>query len=116
MGTGSSKGHGASRQSGGDSLPQTLAGVCGRICAVCHANQQGACCGCTSESGKARRGACPVLACCITVRELEHCGLCLDFPCQVFVSHAPAREIARLYKTLRRRADIGTPAWLVEQQ
>lgn len=116
MGTGSSKGNGASRQSDDDSLPRKLAGVCGRVCAACNAYEQGACPGCTSESGRTRRGERPVLACSIPVRELVHCGLCLEFPCQVFVSHTLPQEMARLYKALRRRAGIGTPAWLAEQQ
>jgi hypothetical protein len=116
MGTEPNKGRGASRQSGDDGLPEKLASICGRICTACNAYQQGTCCGCTPGSSTARHGECPVLACCTTVRQLEHCGLCLDFPCQVFVSHAPPREIARLYKALRRRADIGTSAWLDEQQ
>ena len=116
MGTESSNGHGASRRSGCGCLTRKLAAVCGRYCAACDTYRQNACCGCAYQLGRTCGGECPVFECCIAVRGLEHCGLCLDFPCQVFVSHAPPLEVARLYKALRRRADIGTPAWLGEQQ
>jgi hypothetical protein len=116
MGTESVKGHGASRQSKCDCLTRRLAAVCGRYCAVCDAYLEGTCCGCAYQLGRTRRGECPVFECCIAGRGLEHCGLCPDFPCQVFVSHAPPMEVARLYKALRSRASIGTAAWLDEQQ
>ena len=116
MATESSRGHAVAGQSECDCLTRRLAAVCGRYCAACDACQEGSCCGCAYQLGRTRRGECPVFECCIVERGLEHCGLCLDFPCQVFVSHAPPLEVARLYKALRRRADIGTPAWLDEQQ
>jgi hypothetical protein len=111
----SSREHGAKGEHGCDCLTRRLAAVCGRYCAACDACQDGYCCGCAYQLGRTRRGECPVFACCIVERGLEHCGLCPDFPCQVFVSHAPPLEVARLYKALRRRAEIGTPAWLDEQ-
>jgi hypothetical protein len=40
----------------------------------------------------------------------------VDFPCQVFLSHAPSVDVARHYQALRRRAEIGTIAWLEEQE
>jgi hypothetical protein len=49
-------------------------------------------------------------------RGLEHCGVCLDFPCQFFLSHTSAAEVARRYRALCRRAEIGTAAWLEEQE
>jgi hypothetical protein len=116
MATESSREHGTSRQSECDCLTRRLAAVCGRYCAACDACQDGLCCGCAYQLGQTRRGECPVFRCCIAERGLEHCGLCLDFPCQVFLSHAPPLEVARLYKALCRRAEIGTPAWLDEQQ
>ena len=118
MATESSRGQGALGQSECecDCLSRRLAAVCGRYCAACDACQDGSCCGCAYQLGRTRRGECPVFECCIVERGLEHCGLCLDFPCQVFVSHAPPLEVARLYKALRRRAEIGTPAWLDEQR
>jgi len=96
-------------------LDRRFAAVCGRDCALCDAQQEGACFGCAYQLGCTRRGECPVFACCVAARGLEHCGLCLDFPCQVFVSHAAPLEVARLIRTLFRRAEIGTAAWLAEQ-
>ena len=91
-----------------------LAAVCGRYCGRCNAYQADGCCGCAYQLGSTRRGDCPLFECCISERGLEHCGLCLDFPCQVFVSHGPPLEVARLYKALRRRAALGTTTWLDE--
>ena len=102
--------------SGGDCLKRKEAAVCGRYCADCELYQQGLCCGCGYELGQTRRGECSVFDCCIMDRGLEHCGLCVDSPCQVFLSHAPALEVARLCKALYRRVEIGTDAWLVEQE
>ena len=100
----------------GDCQSRRLASVCGRYCGACDAYLGGTCCGCGYQLGKTRRGECPIFECCILLRGLEHCGLCMDFPCQVFVSHARPLDVARLYKALRRRADIGTSAWLDEQE
>ena len=116
MATDPSEGQESLRESTCDCLTRRLAAVCGRYCAACEACQDGSCCGCAYQLGRTPRGECPVFECCIAERGLEHCGLCLDFPCQVFVSHAPPLEVARLYKALRRRAEIGTPAWLAERQ
>ena len=102
--------------SGGDCLKRKAAAVCGRYCVDCEPYQQGLCCGCGYELGQTYRGECAVFDCCIMDRGLEHCGLCVDFPCQVFLSHAPPLEVARLCKALYRRVEIGTEAWLAEQQ
>jgi hypothetical protein len=100
----------------GDCLDRRVAAVCGRYCGVCDAYQHGSCCGCGYQLGRTRRGECAVFECCIAERGLEHCGLCLDFPCQVFISQAPPLDVARLYKAALRRAEIGTVAWLDEQE
>lgn len=92
-----------------------LAAVCGRYCGTCDAYLGGSCCGCAYQLGRTQRGECPIFECCIVGRGLEHCGLCRDFPCQVFVAHARPLDVARLYKALRHRAEIGTSAWLEEQ-
>jgi hypothetical protein len=97
-------------------LKRRLASVCGHYCGSCDAYQDCACCGCGYQLGQTRRGECAVFQCCVGERGLEHCGLCLDFPCQVFVSQAPPLEVARRYRTLRHRAEIGTAAWLAEQE
>jgi hypothetical protein len=96
-------------------LGRRFAAVCGRYCTTCDAHKEGSCYGCAYQLGYTRRGACPIFACCVEARGLEHCGLCLDFPCQVFVGHAAPLEVARLIQALFRRAEIGTAAWLAEQ-
>jgi hypothetical protein len=93
-----------------------LAAVCGRFCGSCDAVQDGICFGCGYQLGRTRRGECALFQCCIAVRGLEHCGLCADFPCQLFLSHAPPLDVARRYRALRRRAEIGTIPWLDEQE
>jgi hypothetical protein len=98
-----------------DCLGRRLAAVCGRYCGTCNAYEDGNCCGCGYQLGHTRQGECVVFQCCIGERGLEHCGLCLDFPCQVFVSHAPPVDVARRYRALRRRAGVGTSAWLDEE-
>ena len=102
--------------SGCECLKRKAAAVCGRYCGDCEAYQEGACRGCGYELGETRNGECAVFRCCVMVRGLEHCGLCVDFPCQVFVSQAPPLEVARLYRSLQRRIEIGTTAWLIEQE
>jgi len=96
-------------------LNRRFAAVCGRYCAPCDGRQHSACRGCAYQLGATRRGECAIFACCVEARGLEHCGLCLDFPCQVFVSHVAPLETARLIRALFRRAEIGTTAWLAEQ-
>lgn len=99
-------------------LRRKLAAVCGRHCGECDAHANGSCCGCGYQLGKTRRGECTVFQCCVVERGLEHCGLCLDFPCQLFMSLADPREVARRYKALRQRGELGTNHWLeyVEDQ
>ena len=92
------------------------AAVCGCYCGDCDPYRENDCCGCGYSLGQARRGECAVFQCCIMERGLEHCGLCLDFPCQVYLSHAPPLDVARHYQALRRRAEIGTIPWLDEQE
>lgn len=97
-------------------MRRRLAAVCGRDCELCTTYQDGICCGCGYQLGETCKGECAIFQCCISDRGLEHCGLCVDFPCQVFVSHAPPLDVARHYRALRRRAEIGTIAWLEEQK
>jgi hypothetical protein len=91
------------------------AAVCGCYCGACDASLDGACCGCGYQLGQTRRGECAVFRCCVVERGLEHCGLCPDFACQVYWSHASPMDVARHYQALRRRTEIGTIAWLEEQ-
>jgi hypothetical protein len=97
-------------------MERIRAAVCGHYCGDCDAHMDDACCGCGYSLGQTSHGECMVFRCCIMERGLEHCGVCPDFPCQVYLGHAPSLEVARHYRALCRRAEIGTTAWLEEQE
>jgi len=99
----------------GDCLLSAVAAACGCNCELCAAYQAGHCRGCGQQRGQTRRGECAIFQCCIVKQGLEHCGLCLDFPCQVFMSQAHPLDVARRYRAVCRRTEIGTAAWLAEQ-
>ncbi len=106
-----------------------LAAVCGLYCGICE-YEEGQCSGCTAIEGRPSwvaevgRDVCNLYDCCVNDRDLEHCGMCPDLPCEMFSSsHDPsltgeqAREdIANRRKTLIRRRHIGTERWLEEQE
>ncbi len=92
-----------------------LAAVCGLYCGTCEAIEEG-CRACGYQLGLTSHGECVLFQCCVVERGLEHCGLCLDFPCQSFLSHAEAMEVQRRYRALLRRREMGTDRWLEEQK
>ena len=96
-------------------MKRVQAAACGHFCGDCDAYLDNSCCGCGYQLGETPCGECALFQCCIVERGLEHCGLCLDLPCQLFLGHAPPLEVARRYQSLLRRAEIGTIAWLDEQ-
>jgi hypothetical protein len=100
----------------GDCMERRQAAVCGRYCGGCEPYVEGRCCGCGYQLGLTCRGECVVFQCCVCQRGLEHCGLCQDFPCEVFLALAEPLEVARRYRALLRRAEIGTAAWIAEQR
>lgn len=59
---------------------------------------RGGCADCADGPGE----RCALRACCVEERGLQHCGLCLDFPCQLFLSHADALTVGRRYQRLLR--------------
>ncbi len=98
----------------GDCINRRQAAVCGRYCGACPPYLDGSCCGCGYQLGQTCHGECAVFVCCVCERGLEHCGLCPDFACQVYLGHASPVEVAQHYRALLRRAEIGTEAWLAE--
>jgi len=66
---------------------------------------------------------CPLYNCCINQKQLEHCGLCNEFPCETFTElHDPSlgEEEARQALLARQnelveRKEIGTERWLEEK-
>jgi hypothetical protein len=99
----------------GDCLRRRLAAVCGRNCELCDAYQDSLCCGCGYQLGQTCRGECAIFQCCVGEQGLEHCGLCPDFPCHLFMSLTSPLDVAKRYRALCRRIEIGTIAWLDEQ-
>jgi hypothetical protein len=103
----------------------TLAAACGLYCGDCEFLEK-QCSGCTRLGGKPfwteQYGVevCPIYVCCVDQKELEHCGLCNEFPCETFTSlRDPSMTDAQFERSLEeRRADLnsrrelGTEAWL----
>jgi hypothetical protein len=99
---------------GADMDNESLAGFCGDYCCKCP-NFGGECGGCVP----ADHMDCRFVACCLE-RGLEHCGLCEEFPCRrlrEFVpDDRPGCEPGYHILELRKRASIGTAAWLESQR
>ena len=93
-----------------------LAGVCGKYCGLCDEHVVHGCSGCACQLGLTCHGECAIFQCCVVDQGLEHCGLCEQFPCEIFRSlelldHCESRQSALL-----RRRDQGTDGWLKERQ
>lgn len=99
-----------------DYLQRRTAAACGAYCGGCESYAGSECCGCGYQLGQTCHGECAVFVCCVGERGLEHCGLCPDLPCQVYLAHAEPLAVARHYRALVRRAEMGTQAWLAEQR
>lgn len=93
-----------------------LAAPCGVVCSDCPPCDSDSTPGCGYHRAGTAPGECAVFVCCVLERGLEHCGQCLDFPCRLFLSLAGSFTVAHRYRALTRRAEIGTEAWLAEQQ
>ena len=104
------------------------ASVCGVYCKDCeHLNK--ACKGCGYEQGKTfwtnmmPSKICPLYNCCRNNMNIEHCGLCDDFPCKTFLELRDPNMSDEEFKNsltlrqneLKRRAAIGTTIWLKEK-
>ena len=106
-----------------------LAPVCGIYCGTCKFFG-GQCQGCGYLEGspfwtvQMKVEVCPLYDCCINKKQLEHCGLCDEFPCETFtglrdpsLSEEEAEEALRTRQNdLLRRKDIGTEKWLKEKE
>ena len=109
-------------------IDNALAPVCGLYCGTCEyfENQ---CQGCGHQKGKPfwtvqmKVEVCPLYDCCINKKQLEHCGLCDEFPCESFtelrdptLSEEAAKEDLRMRQNeLMKRKEIGTERWLEEK-
>ena len=106
---------------------KNLAPVCGLYCGDCD-HLGNPCKGCGNEDGKpfwttqAGMDVCPLHDCCTNKKGLEHCGLCDELPCEIFLTlRDPAlsdeefnASLQKRQTPLNRRRDIGTDRWLEE--
>ena len=106
-----------------------LAAPCGLYCTDCEYYPE-KCAGCGYIDGKpfwvAEYGMvfCALYNCCVNRSGLEHCGECIDFPCEIFTGLADptlndeeaAASLEKRKNDLRRRKEIGTAAWLEERK
>jgi hypothetical protein len=106
----------------------TLITVCGLFCRECeYIGEQ--CPSCGQVQGKPfwtetfGIEVCPLYDCSINRKQIEHCGLCDEFPCETFTSlrdpslsdkDAELLQYIR-QQNLRQRKEIGTEAWLKER-
>ena len=101
--------------------------ACGLYCGDCHL-LGGPCPGCGYVEGRPfwteayGVAVCPLYDCCRNQRQLDHCGLCTDLPCELFLglrdpdmTDEEHQESLRKRKdALTRRAEVGTEQWLLE--
>lgn len=106
-----------------------FAAACGLFCGNCeHLDTK--CKGCGIQKGKPfwttmmKVECCPIYSCSVNTKQLEHCGLCNEFPCEIFnqlrdpsLSDEEAKNalLARQNDLVKRR-EIGTEQWLKEKQ
>ena len=102
-----------------------LAAACGLYCGTC-GYLGDKCGGCGNIEGKPfwtlqySVDVCPLYGCCVDGKSLEHCGLCSDFPCKLFLEmRDPSLSDEEAEKALQdrkneliTRAKIGTQKWL----
>ena len=106
-----------------------LAPVCGIYCGTCeYLGEQ--CQGCGAVEGKpfwtaqVNLAVCPLYDCCISRKQLEHCGLCGEFPCNTFLElrdpslseEEAERALLERQNDLLRRKEVGTQKWLEEKE
>lgn len=63
--------------------------ICGALCSDCPSykgEDEHSCLGCAATQGKPWWGRCKVYEC-YEGKGVDHCGLCSDFPCKLFISH-----------------------------
>jgi hypothetical protein len=106
---------------------KNYAPVCGIFCGDCEfLGTQ--CKGCGNVKGKPfwvaqiPSGICPIHDCCSNQKQIEHCGLCDDLPCDIFLElRDPSmnddefqKSLSERERNLIRRREIGTESWLFE--
>ncbi len=82
-------------------------GACGDWCGKCYHFGHD-CTGCSSKASE-----CKFLKC-LAQKNLEHCGLCAEFPCDDLADFVPDDRLPRGFhvESLRFRARFGKDAWV----
>jgi len=62
---------------------------CGLLCESCSFRESHNCKGCVDSMGHPFHGECPIAVCCQD-RGLDHCGQCLDVPCEALCRYSCA--------------------------
>jgi hypothetical protein len=101
----------------GSIVDPNLASPCGSYCGDCKYYEK-SCAGCGYVKGKPFWGDCRFYSC-VREKNVEHCGLCEEFPCTHFLStydpnEGQSRVFYRAGQLIYRRK-IGTKAWLAEK-
>jgi len=105
-----------------------LTACCGLYCGDCEFLGE-KCPGCGQVYGKpfhvelSKLEVCSIYGCCVDKKQLEHCGLCDEFPCETFTSlRDPSmsdeefeQSLSERQQALLLRKEIGTEAWLREK-
>jgi hypothetical protein len=106
---------------------KNYAPVCGIYCGSCNFLGD-RCKGCGYVNGKPfwtekiPSGVCPLHDCCHNKKHLEHCGLCEEFPCEIFLQlrdpgmsdNEFEKSLKERKRSLKRRTEVGTEKWLLE--
>ncbi len=104
---------------------KNLAPPCGLYCGACEYIGNN-CLGCGNVLGKPfwtekmSVNICPLFDCCVNSKNLEHCGLCNELPCDLFKSfYDPSlsqeeamKSVASRQNELLKRKEIGTEDWI----
>ena len=68
-------------------MSEKLVAPCGTYCGTCtflNRKEKPSCSGCGNQSGHPFWGECKLYGC--ATGRVEHCGICEDFPCDLFVN------------------------------
>lgn len=100
-------------------------GCCGIDCGLCpryYTDGKSRCPGCAGKGFYESHPGCGLITCCVGQKGLENCGLCPDFPCDVYqakdILHSPDSFVThrRIEPNLYSIRDEGLEAFLEQQQ
>ena len=95
-------------------MNKKFAARCGIVCEGCKFIRENNCGGCRETGGNPFWGECRLAKCSIE-KELEHCGECSDFPCDMLREFAYDKEQGddgKRIEMLEKWNEVGLEAWL----